>query len=67
MSEIPSILAIEPSPDRASALVHLVHDYVEANVVVSASADVALAVMTKRMPELILLSALCRRVAGRVS
>ena len=56
MSEIPRILAIEPNSERASALVHLVHDYVEANVVVSASAEVALAVMARRMPELILLS-----------
>ncbi|HEY5617939.1 MAG TPA: hypothetical protein VIK60_08335 [Vicinamibacterales bacterium] len=57
-SEIPSILAIEPDPDRAKVLTQLVHDYVDANVVVSASADVAVAVIARRMPELILLSAL---------
>jgi CheY-like chemotaxis protein len=58
MSERPSILAVEPHPVRANALAHLVHDYVEANVVVvSASAEVALSVMARRMPELILLSA----------
>ncbi|MGH9257515.1 MAG: hypothetical protein ACRD3C_23385 [Vicinamibacterales bacterium] len=57
MGEIPSILAIEPDPGRANALTRLVHEYVDANVVVSASADVAVAVMMKRMPELILLSA----------
>jgi CheY-like chemotaxis protein len=57
MSERPSILAVEPDPVRANALAHLVHDYVDANVVVSASAEVALSVMARRMPELILLSA----------
>ena len=57
MSEKPSILAVEPDPVRANALAHLAHDYVEANVVVSASAEVALSVMARRMPALILLSA----------
>ena len=56
MREIPRILAIEPNSERARALVHLVHDYVEANVVVSASGNAALAVMARRMPELVLLS-----------
>ena len=58
MSEIPSVLAIEPDPERAHALAHFVHEYLDANVVVCASADVALAVMARRMPELILMSAL---------
>jgi hypothetical protein len=57
MGEIPSILALEPDPDRAKALTHLVHEYVDANVVVSASADVAVSVLSRRMPQLILLSA----------
>src|SRR5262245_51341898 len=57
MSEKPSILALEPDPVRANALAHLAHNYCEANVVVSASADAALSVMARRMPELILLSA----------
>jgi CheY-like chemotaxis protein len=58
MRETPNVLAIEPDPERAHALAHFIHEYLDANVVVSASADVALAVMTRRMPELILLSAL---------
>ena len=53
----PSILAIEPDPDRAHALTQLVHDYIDARVVVSASADVAVAVIAKQMPDLILMSA----------
>ena len=57
MGEIPSILALEPDPDRAKALTRLVHEYVDANVVVSASADVAVSVISRRMPQLILLSA----------
>lgn len=57
MGEIPSVLALEPDPDRAKALTHLVHEYVDANVVVSASADVAVSVLSRRMPQLILLSA----------
>jgi hypothetical protein len=36
----------------------MIHDTIEAKVIVSASADVAVAVMARRMPELILLSAL---------
>ena len=56
--EIPSILAIEPDPERAEALTRMVHDTIEAKVIVSASADVAVSVMARRMPELILLSAL---------
>jgi hypothetical protein len=57
MGEIPSILALEPDPDRAKALTRLVHEYVDANVIVSASADVAVSVLSRRMPQLILLSA----------
>jgi CheY-like chemotaxis protein len=58
MSEKPSILAVEPDPVRANALARLAHNYVEANVVVvSASAEGALSVMARRMPELVLLSA----------
>ena len=57
MGEIPSILALEPDPDRAKALTRLVHEYVDANVVVSASADVAVSILSRRMPQLILLSA----------
>jgi CheY-like chemotaxis protein len=53
----PSVLAIEPDPDRAHALTQLVHDYIDAKVVVSASADVAVAVIAKRIPDLILMSA----------
>jgi CheY-like chemotaxis protein len=53
----PSILAIEPDPDRAHALTKLVHDYVDAKVVVSASASVAVAVIAKQVPDLILMSA----------
>ena len=53
----PSILAIEPDPDRAYALTQLVHDYIDAKVVVSASADVAVAVIAKQIPDLILISA----------
>ena len=56
--EVPSILVIEPDPDRAGALTRMVHDAIEAKVIVSASADVAVAVMARRMPDLILLSAL---------
>lgn len=58
VKSIPSILAIEPDPGRAKALTQMVHDCVDAKVVVSASADVAMAVMGRRMPDLILLSAL---------
>ena len=54
---IPNILAIEPDPDRAHALTRLVHDYIDAKVVVSASASVAVAVITRQVPELILMSA----------
>jgi hypothetical protein len=54
---VPSILAIEPDPDRAHALTRLVHDYIDAKVVVSASASVAVAVIARQVPELILMSA----------
>ena len=57
LRETPSILAIEPDPDRANALTRLVHHCIDARVVVSASADVAVAVMARRMPDLILMSA----------
>jgi CheY-like chemotaxis protein len=53
---VPSVLAIEPDPDRAQALTRLVHDYLDAKVVVSASASVAVAVIAKQVPELILMS-----------
>jgi hypothetical protein len=54
---VPNILAIEPDPDRAHALTRLVHDYIDAKVVVSASASVAVAVIARQVPELILMSA----------
>jgi hypothetical protein len=54
---VPSILAIEPDPDRAHALTRLVHDYIDAKLVVSASASVAVAVIARQVPELILMSA----------
>jgi hypothetical protein len=54
---VPNILAIEPDPDRAHALTRLVHDYIDAKVVVSASASVAVAVIARQVPELILISA----------
>ena len=54
---LPSILAIEPNPDRAHALTQLVHDCIDAKVVVSASASVAVAVIARQAPELILMSA----------
>ena len=57
-SRVPNVLAIEPDPDRAHALTRLVHDYIDAKVVVSASASVAVAVIAKQVPELILMSAL---------
>jgi len=53
----PSVLAIEPDPDRAHALTTLVHDYIDAKVVVSASASVAVAVIARQVPDLILMSA----------
>jgi CheY-like chemotaxis protein len=53
----PSVLAIEPDPDRARALTKLVHDYIDAKVVVSASASVAVAVIARQVPDLILMSA----------
>jgi hypothetical protein len=56
-TRVPSILAIEPDPNRAHALTRLVHDYIDAKVVVSASASVAVAVIAKQVPELILMSA----------
>jgi hypothetical protein len=55
--EVPSILAIEPDPERAGALARMIHDSIDAKVIVSASADVAVSIMARRMPELILLSA----------
>jgi len=54
---VPNILAIEPDPIRAHALTQLVHDYIDAKVVVSASASVAVAVIARQVPELILMSA----------
>jgi hypothetical protein len=56
-ARVPCILAIEPDPARAHALTRLVHDYIDAKVVVSASASVAVAVIAKQVPELILMSA----------
>lgn len=54
---VPIVLAIEPDPDRAHTLTRLVHDYVDAKVIVSASANVAIAVIARQVPELILMSA----------
>ncbi len=55
---MPLVLAIEPDPRQALTLERVVKDYVRAELVVVDSRDAALAVITDRVPDLILVSAL---------
>jgi len=52
------ILAIEPDPKRAEVLRRLVHEQVEAHLVIAPSRDAALAAIAEGVPDVILASAL---------
>lgn len=52
------VLAVEPDLERAAGLRQLVQQYVAGDVTVVRSADAALARMTRRMPDVVLMSAL---------
>ena len=52
------ILAVEPHPERGTALQRLVHDHVDADVVLTTSAKAAISAMSEQVPDLILTSAL---------
>ena len=52
------ILAIEPDPQRGISLTRLVRDHVNADVVLVASTEAAIAAMSESAPDLILTSAL---------
>jgi hypothetical protein len=57
-SETFSILAVEPDPERARHLKRLLHEQVDAKILVTHSSDVAIASLAFEMPDLVVTSAL---------
>ena len=62
---MPFILALEPDTRQADLLRQIATRDVVADIVVVDSRDAAIASLTARIPDVILLTACCRRVTRR--